>query len=312
MNALANIIQINGKNVKDSTAARMASLAPVEASTTATAAHAAGALFWLDGTLYEATAAIAVGGTITVGTNCKVVDINNMAQPDWNQPNTTARDYIKNKPAIRQQANGGGILENGATSASGPYSHAEGGGTSSTGDCSHAEGSGATASGYASHAEGGGTQASIEAAHAEGSGTTASGHSAHSEGGGTTASGQTSHAEGGSTTASGRSSHAEGGGTIASGDYSHAEGSYTTANHMAQHVFGIHNVPDGSTESAGARGNYVEIVGNGLDVNRRSNARTLDWSGNESLAGGITLGMGTADEVTLSAAQLKQLLALLN
>lgn len=71
MNTLANIIQINGKNVKDSTAARMASLAPVEASTTATAAHAVGEYFWLGGALYEATAAIAVGGTITVGTNCK-------------------------------------------------------------------------------------------------------------------------------------------------------------------------------------------------------------------------------------------------
>jgi hypothetical protein len=42
------------------------------------------------------------------------------------------------------------------------------------------------------------------------------------------------------------------------------------------------------------------------------NARTLDWSGNESLAGGLTLGMGTSNEVTISAAQLKALLALLN
>lgn len=71
MNILANIIKINGKNVKDSTAARMASLAPVEASTTATAAHAVGDYFWLGGTLYEATVAIAIGDTITAGTNCK-------------------------------------------------------------------------------------------------------------------------------------------------------------------------------------------------------------------------------------------------
>lgn len=177
-------------------------------------------------------------------------EMDNMSQPDWNQSDSSADDFIKNKPAIRQQANGGGILENGASSASGQNSHAEGGGT--------------------------------------------------------TASGAYSHAEGGGTTASGRSSHAEGGGTVASGDYSHAEGSNTTANHMAQHVFGMHNIPDDSIESSGTKGNYVEIVGNGLDVSRRSNARTLDWEGNESLAGGITLGMGTADEVTLSAAQLKQ------
>lgn len=65
---------------------------------------------------------------------------------------------------------------------------------------------------------------------------------------------------------------------------------------------------------------YVEIVGNGyaeMDdqfnvTEYRSNARTLDWDGNESLAGSITLGKGTTDEVTLTAAQLKQLLALLN
>ena len=65
---------------------------------------------------------------------------------------------------------------------------------------------------------------------------------------------------------------------------------------------------------------YVEIVGNGYAetddqfnvTEYRSNARTLDWEGNESLAGSITLGNGTTDEVTLTAAQLKQLLALLN
>lgn len=66
---------------------------------------------------------------------------------------------------------------------------------------------------------------------------------------------------------------------------------------------------------------YVEIVGNGYEemddqtfviTEHRSNARTLDWDGNESLAGSITLGKGTTDEVTLTAAQLKQLLALLN
>jgi len=55
---------------------------------------------------------------------------------------------------------------------------------------------------------------------------------------------------------------------------------------------------------------YAEIVGNGTSVNR-SNARTLDWQGNESISGSLTLGKGTADEVSISAAQLAQLLALL-
>ena len=38
------------------------------------------------------------------------------------------------------------------------------------------------------------------------------------------------------------------------------------------------------------KGDYVEIVGNGTDTSHRSNARTLDWNGNETLAGGLTVG----------------------
>ena len=72
---------------------------------------------------------------------------------------------------------------------------------------------------------------------------------------------------------------------------------------------------DPSTANANSRGTYVEIVGNGTmsgTTESRSNARTLDWSGNEALAGSLTLGKGTADEVTVTAAQLKQLIAMLS
>lgn len=72
---MANIIQINGKKVKDVNAARMSSLAPVESSTTASMAHAVGDYFWLNGTLYEATAAITVGNAFSVGTNCKITNM---------------------------------------------------------------------------------------------------------------------------------------------------------------------------------------------------------------------------------------------
>lgn len=99
--------------------------------------------------------------------------------------------------------------------------------------------------------------------------------------------------------------------TTTSGDYSHAEGTATIANHLSQHVFGEYNIEDPSTAQANARGNYVEIVGNGSE-NAKSNARTLDWSGNEVLQGSLTLGKGTADETTITATQLKALLALLN
>lgn len=237
------------------------------------------------------------------------------------------------------------------TTASGDYSHAEGNYTYAYGNYSHAEGnkvyayshyshveglrtktgnstSDKTVGQYA-HAEGIDTAASGTDAHAENANTIASGHhsyaegyhtqaksnGSHSEGYYTQASNNYSHAEGNETTASGMNSHAEGCKTTADGQNSHAEGFLTTANHACQHVFGMCNVLDPSSAVRSERGTYVEIVGNGKSNDTsttRSNARTLDWSGNESLAGSLTLGMGTEDEVTVTAAQLKALIALLN
>lgn len=126
---------------------------------------------------------------------------------------------------------------------------------------------------------------------AEGNNTKASGeYGSHAEGASTVASGNGAHAEGRDTTASGEASHAEGYSTTASGDYAHAEGYYTIANHVAQHVFGLYNIADPSTAIVAAKGTYVEIVGNGTGTSARSNARTLDWSGNEWLAGKLTVG----------------------
>lgn len=76
-------------------------------------------------------------------------------------------------------------------------------------------------------------------------------------------------------------------------------------------MFGEYNVADANS-SVGSKGSYIEIVGNGTGSSARSNARTLDWNGNEALAGSLTLGKGTADEVTITAAQLRALLALLS
>lgn len=47
---------------------------------------------------------------------------------------------------------------------------------------------------------------------------------------------------------------------------------------------------DPSTNGAGARGTYAEIIGNGTDTSNRSNARALDWSGNERLMGDVYVG----------------------
>ena len=104
------------------------------------------------------------------------------------------------------------------------------------------------------------------------------------------ASGNYAIAGGLASTASGATAIAIGVSCEASGNRSQALGSGTIANHKSQHVFGEYNTADG-TASAGARGNYVEIVGNGTgaNANQRSNARTLDWSGNEVLAGGLKI-----------------------
>lgn len=116
---------------------------------------------------------------------------------------------------------------------------------------------------------------------AEGSDTTASRAFSHAEGYKTTASGESSHAEGSWAIASGFSSHAEGSDTTASGAYSHAEGQETTASGDYQHVQGKYNIEDKTS---------AHIVGNGSDNVNRSNAHTLDWSGNAWYQGNIKTG----------------------
>lgn len=141
--------------------------------------------------------------------------------------------------------------------------------------------------GSKSTAEGNNTSPTGSNSHSEGDTTTASGVASHSEGSSTTASGNSAHAEGSSTTASGSASHAEGANTTASGSNSHSSGMQTIANHRSQFVFGEYNISDPSTATALNRGTYIEIVGNGTANNARSNARTLDFNGNESLKGNL-------------------------
>ena len=152
-----------------------------------------------------------------------------------------------------------------------------------------------TASGNYSHAEGSITTASSWCSHAEGYRTTASGDFSHAEGYLTTASGDYSHAEGEGTTASGNCSHAEGAGTTASGNCSHAEGYLTTASGCSQHVQGEYNIVE-ENDAPYSRGKYAHIVGNGTDYNKRSNAHTLDWSGNAWFAGTVYVGGTSQDD----------------
>lgn len=139
----------------------------------------------------------------------------------------------------------------------------------------------------------------------------ASGQAAIAVGNRNEAAGAGACAFGYNTTASGTYAESHGYNSNASGIATTTHGFRTVANHRSQFVYGEYNVEDDSSADANSRGNYVEIVGNGTK-NNSSNARTLDWQGNESLAGSLTLGKGTANEVTITAAQLMQLLALLN
>ena len=96
----------------------------------------------------------------------------------------------------------------------------------------------------------------------------------------------------------------EGNNTVASGSSTHAEGSNTIAASNYQHVFGKYNVADNSST-------YVEIVGNG-DSNTRSNARTLDWNGNEWINGNLTVhgASFTLGSATITESQLQTLVSL--
>lgn len=208
------------------------------------------------------------------------------------------------------------------TIASGPAAHSEGNYTRAVGQTSHAEGQGGLytengitkyygAYGTADHVEGYQTLTadSRPGNHAEGYQTKATGGSAHSEGHHTTASGLASHAEGNYTIAIATGSHVGGTFNVEDSYASWAEWvastSYTvgdkvkvtttidnettvtgyickTANSDAEFTATKWTLDDGY--------NYVEIIGNGASANARSNARALDWDGNEHLMGDVYVG----------------------
>ena len=236
------------------------------------------------------------------GSGCAASDTTAHAEGDT----TTASGYGSHAEGNYTTASGDSSHAEGAnTTASGYCSHAEGANTTAS-DFSHAEGDMTTASGYGSHAEGSRTIASGDFSHAEGISSDtlpdtitpdstiddiiaahneslfslARGVSSHVEGGDSLALGYCSHVEGACTIASGDFSHAEGQRTTASGGISHAEGYNTKASSPNQHVQGIYNIEDVS-------GTYAHIVGNGDSDTARSNAHTLDWSGNAWFAGTI-------------------------
>lgn len=99
--------------------------------------------------------------------------------------------------------------------------------------------------------------------------------------------------------ATGNCAHAEGREASADGYCSHAQNIRTKVIRAAQTAIGLNNEIDteyGLREiSSGIFaecGKYALIIGNGTDDNARSNALTVDWSGNLEAAGDITDGGG--------------------
>lgn len=136
------------------------------------------------------------------------------------------------------------------------------------------------------------------------------------EGRNTTASGYCSHAEGGPSgspndgpVASGESSHAEGSGTLSSGKMAHAEGRYTEANGLASHAQNDGTIANGESQTVLGKYNVADttsavIIGNGTS-SARSNALTVDWSGNVNIPAGanycinnVPIGGGGGGDVT--------------
>lgn len=193
--------------------------------------------------------------------------------------------------------------------------------TKASGRSSHAEGQSSQAVGWVAHAEGLQTYAYGSASHAEGS--HANGAQANTINGVVYpygAIGYASHTEGESTIATGKNSHAEGRDTVALGANSHVGGQFNVPDNwngwdewVANTEYevgdkvkktGISSVTAYSCKTANSdeefteshwtvideKLNYVEIIGNGASTGSRSNARALDWSGNEYLKGDLYVG----------------------
>ena len=171
----------------------------------------------------------------------------------------------------------GSGIQSPTNTASGYASTAMGEGTTASGSRSTAMGRGTTASGNYSTAMGYYTTASI-------SYSTAMGHQ-------TTASGYVSTAMGTQTTASGSRSTAMGEGTIASGNYSTAMGLYTIASDRSSLVIGEYNLLGSTVTNSATQfstDNTAFVIGNGADSDNRSDALTVLFNGDATLAGSMT------------------------
>lgn len=231
---------------------------------------------------------------------------------------TSANDYSHAEGYFTESNGYASHAEGTACYANGDQSHAEGDGAYASGESSHAEGHDTKASGNYSHAEGESGTASGVASHVEGTTSYATGNYAHAEGRQTTSSGVGAHSEGKGTNAAGNYSHAEGEQTTAYAQSSHVVGRYNSADtylnwptwtasesyEVGDKVQRVENGTrhgyicktansdaefDSSNWDSDVLMNFVEIVGNGKNNNNKSNARAVDWNGNEYLQGNLNV-----------------------
>lgn len=231
-------------------------------------------------------------------------------QSNWTEADATSDAYIQNKPTIPDDASeidydnaNSGLVATDVQAAIDEIV-ASGGSDPNKMDKSNPTGTGKftlnsrmnpSSAGDYSFVAGDNNDANGDYSVAMGHGCSVSGEAAQAFGL-SSAFGDYSHAEGYTSAAGGNYSHAEGSGTRANGESSHAEGSATIASSANQHVSGIYNIEDNADT-------YAEIIGNGTADNARSNARTLDWSGNEVLAGDLYFNGGVNPLSTQLAAK---------
>lgn len=192
---------------------------------------------------------------------------------------------------------------NQATATTGDVSVAMGLANLASNQASTAFGSNNVSSGVASFVEGKSNVASSLQSHAEGYLTVSSSNQSHAEGRSTTASDMAAHSEGYGTTASGEASHSENKSTVASGKYTHAQGEYTQANGYAETAIGRYNTlsnANAQTTYNTTNSPYILVAGNGTADNARSNAHTLDWSGNGWYAGKLTVGTAPTNNMDVA------------
>lgn len=132
------------------------------------------------------------------------------------------------------------------------------------------------------------TKATGDSSVATGISTEATGKASYAGGYHSSTNKDYAHAEGFSTRAEGVGAFSIGSNSAAEGNFSFAQGSDTRASSANQAAFGKYNIED--TQDI-----YAFLIGNGTS-NTRSNALSLDWSGNLEVAGNVTAGNGLSVE----------------